>query len=85
MGVDGTWCPRKGSQKFPRARGVPAGALRPKRRGREEEAPVRALPVRDRAEGVHRPEVRHTGDEIVSDPLLPSLRISALAQHGVSS
>ena len=79
VGVAGTRSASEGSQELPGARSIPAGTVRPQRRGGEEEAPVRVHPVRDRTKGVHRPEVLHPGDQTVSDPPLPPLRVPALA------
>lgn len=73
-----------GRGAVPGAGGVPAGAVRGGGGGGAGAAPVRAHPVRRRAEGVHRTQVRAAAGEARRGGALPPVRVPALAGHGVA-
>jgi hypothetical protein len=73
-----------GRGAVPGAGGVPPGAVRGGGGGGAGAAPIRAHPVRRRAEGVHRAQVRAAAGEARRGGALPPVRVPALAGHGVA-
>ena len=74
----------QGRGAVPGAGGVPAGAVRGGGGGGAGTAPVRAHPLRCRAEGVHRAQVRAAAGEARRGGALPPVRVPSLAGHGVA-
>ena len=75
----------QGRGAVPGPGGVPARAVRAGGGGGADAPPVRAHPLRRRAEGVHRAQVRATAGEARRGRALPPVHIPALAGHGVAA